>query len=781
VTDTAPGAEAAEASVTDTAPGAEAAEASVKDAAPGAEAAEASVKDAAPGAENFICPGDLVIAVGNEPVYSTHSAMRGIHKALHGGGRPKKQEDMKDPIVVTVLRPKIILREGDVLLTINGLEVEGKANGLMALKRLNGLAVLTIHRGGRVYHTWIWKPGKLHGVALDTHQFKEYGPPVVKSFQFARSVSYPTRVLTKDQEEKALEEEEGEDDGDEDGEAPAAAPAAAPAPSDPGEEQSAAEAPVASKTRTKKLNAEEEELLETMAAIRKAASRLYILSIVLFLCTFPCCFGFCAASSVRKQTNAEKMAKVRDQKLSRSILTAVFSALVATSALLAGVSLLITVGGSGIPALLATAPFVAHTIFASLLAHHLRRLPESGAAQRIQASIDRKRASNMKAGAPPPTPPSSPPEEGSQPPEEGSQPPEEGSQPPESVLVDVGEETEAQPEGAGTATPQKKYSGGSTLTSPAKKDGARKEGWQERMQRMAGADSSQEVTLQITQRNLDKEGKATGMDKVYSSTVRLVLKKSGEGVAVEGRLLNQRFVCRDSGKFLGRVLWYVSLFKLLVFYVTICGLLMITSDKGYKVAMTMLSVPISLKQGILFIASVMKTRKQTLLLKQLKKLEYFSKKDGKKKVSRLMNISKLLVKSHGEVAPYLSAKKFIELFAHPAALSAKSSEDVVVPSTDGSVAPLHVKKPDHRLGWTASPEILLKAMVTAANQRYHRDVVTMHDGVKIGRWIEEALLPKEKDKKVRHKVRDAAKLMGGKAKLGKKADSPGSNSALAKV
>ena len=97
--------------------------------------------------------------------------------------------------------------------------------------------------------------------------------------------------------------------------------------------------------------------------------------------------------------------------------------------------------------------------------------------------------------------------------------------------------------------------------------------------------------LEFRVRHKDRVANAKGdcTDRVYRLVMRVIPDPQKKGVNV--KMLNSRFMQRDEPKFVSRMLWMVSLLKLIVFYCAICGLLQMPSKGAMKVAMRLLALP----------------------------------------------------------------------------------------------------------------------------------------------------------------------------------------------
>jgi hypothetical protein len=533
---------------------------------------EGSAAAASAAEEGGIQMGDLLIQVGKERVFNKRMVRSSIIKSLPGAKKAKKQDVLTEPLTLKVLRPKVLLQAEDVLITLNGVKSEGHANPMGQLNKITGLAVMTIMRDGYVYHTWISKASKKHGIKLDTYNSKLDGPPIVVSVDFERSVSTPARVLTTSQIDEIMKEEE--------------------------------------KVQPGKPRVEEE--------------------------------------ADKAGEEADKAGEEAD-----------------------------------------------------------------------------------KVVEPTPSPPPSP----------GS----DDAADPATVEVDTRSSTRGSVMGKLDERREK------LRAAQAKFD---------EMQRKYSPDGgAQDVTIRVTEKvyKVDKDGalvrdadgnrKPAGLEHVYDAKVRLEPAR-GTTSEFEGRLLNQRFVFRDSGKRLGRVLWAINLLKLIIFFIVVAGLVQITSAAGFGYATRFLAVAPGLRQVVMYISQIKEKIDKTQVLKKIQKLDAF--KDDKKRIKKVIKLAKALAKAHGEVAPYLSVKRFFEVFVLPAATGGATDEEQA--ATLG--------------GWTVSPDKLMKGWMVAANQRFRRDIVTKNDAARIATWIEANHLPKEageKGKKARGKVAAMLAQGGGAA------------------
>jgi hypothetical protein len=132
-------------------------------------------------------------------------------------------------------------------------------------------------------------------------------------------------------------------------------------------------------------------------------------------------------------------------------------------------------------------------------------------------------------------------------------------------------------------------------------------------------------------------------------------------------LKNTHFFSRDRSKRMAQFGYLIAIIKFLFFYISVCGIMAVPTNKGVLTATRLFVVPSAFKCVVSYIEKLGK------IFQKLKELRSFVKGLGGKQFVILSSLAKLLKKAQKAECPYLPLDNFIEGFV-------KTSKSTLLPA-----------------------------------------------------------------------------------------------------
>ena len=161
----------------------------------------------------------------------------------------------------------------------------------------------------------------------------------------------------------------------------------------------------------------------------------------------------------------------------------------------------------------------------------------------------------------------------------------------------------------------------------------------------AAAHAEVEMRVRHVDRDANKEGEFT--ERIY----RLVMRVDPDNTV---RMMNSRFVESDGSVLISRLKWMVSLGKLLLFYVVLCGLMQMPSHRAMVIAIKFLALAPLCAHAANVVSDILVVARQLMLLRSL------SKVIGVHSCQQLLRFSRATEAGRVNGAPFLGLSTLAE-------------------------------------------------------------------------------------------------------------------------